>query len=230
MSTLRILVADDHEVIRLGVRSTLEAVEGWKICGEAVDGREAVEKVKQLKPDVVILDVGMPRLNGLDAARQIFRCDPLQRIMILTVIDTEQMARAALEAGARAYVLKSDCGRDLVAAVSALQQGRTFFTSFTAEMVLNGFLTGIQAAKDGLGSLTSREREIVQLLAEGQCSKDVATLLNLSVKTVETHRVNLMRKLNVHRISELVLYAVRNDIVQVHSSSSVLAMPGQLVA
>jgi DNA-binding NarL/FixJ family response regulator len=226
MPTLRILVADDHEVIRLGVRSMLEAVEGWTICWEAVDGREAVEKAKELKPDIVILDVGMPRLNGLDATRQILRDDPLLPIMILTVIDTEQMARAALEAGAKAYVPKTDCGRDLVAAVSELHYGRTFFTPFAAQIVLNGFLKGIRAAKEGLGSLTSREREIVQLLAEGQRSKEVATLLHLGVKTVETHRSNIMRKLNVHRISEVVLYAVRNDIVQVHGPGTELSVLG----
>ena len=230
MSTFRILVADDHEVIRLGVRSMLEAVEGWKICKKAIDGREAVEKAKELKPDIVILDVGMPRLNGLDATYQLLRDDPLLRIMILTINDTVQMARAALEAGAKAYVLKTDCGRDLVAAVSALQHGRTFFSSFTSQLVLSGYLKGIRAAKEGLGSLTSREREIVQLLAEGQRTKDVATLLNLSVKTVETHRTNMMRKLSLHSISELVLYAVRNDIVQVHGPSSELPELGQLVA
>ena len=135
---------------------------------QLMEGRPWKRLTKELKPDIVILDVGMSRLNGLDATRQILRDDPLVPIMILTVIDTEQMARAALEAGAKAYVPRTDCGRDLVAAVSELHYGRTFFTPFTAQIVLNGFLKGIRAAKEGLGSLTSREREIVQLLAEGQ--------------------------------------------------------------
>jgi DNA-binding NarL/FixJ family response regulator len=225
MSALRILVADDHELVRRGVRSLLEANEGWIVCGEAGDGSEAVEKTRELKPDIVILDVGMPRLNGLEAARQILRYNPGQRVLILTITATEEMARAALEAGAKAYVLKSDGGRDLIAAVCALQHGRTFFTSLAAQMVLNGYLTGIRAVKGEFTSrsLTLREREVVQLLAEGRSTKAVAVLLKLSVKTVETHRNNIMRKVNVHSVAELVLYAARNDIVQVCSPSAALS-------
>jgi DNA-binding NarL/FixJ family response regulator len=220
MSALRILVADDHELVRRGVRSLLEANEGWIVCGEAGDGSET----RELKPDIVILDVGMPRLNGLEAARQILRYNPEQRVLILTITATEQMARAALEAGAKAYVLKSDGGRDLIAAVGALQHGRTFFTSLAAQMVLNGYLTGIRVKGEFTSpSLTLREREIVQLLAEGRSTKAVAVLLHLSVKTVETHRNNIMRKVNVHSMAGLVLYAARNDIVQVFSPSAALS-------
>ena len=226
MSTLRILVADDHDVIRLGVRSLLEAKQHWTVCGQAADGQEAVEKTRQLKPDVVVLDVGMPRLNGLEAARQMLHYDSSLRIVILTLYDTEQMVRAALAAGVRGYVLKCDAAQDLVAAVSALQHGRTFFTSGAARMVLNGYLSGIRASdgKFTARTLTSREREIAQLIAEGLTTKDVAISLDLSVKTVETHRSNLMRKLDLHNVAELVLYAVRNDMVQVCSRTG----PGSL--
>jgi len=210
---LRILVADDHEVVRRGLCALLDAHDGWKVCAEASDGRDAVEKAKQLRPDIVILDIGMPSLNGLAAARQILQNDARQRILILTITESEQVVREVLEVGARGFVLKSDAARDLVAAVEALQQHRTFFTSQVGEMVLSGYLHGGQKAPT-LPSLTPREREIVQLLAEGKSTKEVASVLDLSVKTAETHRSNIMRKLNIHSVSELVLYAIRNNIIQ----------------
>jgi DNA-binding NarL/FixJ family response regulator len=214
MSNLRILVADDHEVVRKGLCSLLQS-HGWEICGEAVDGRQAVEKTQQLKPDLVILDIGMPNLNGLDATRQILHNNPQQKILILTITDTDQVVRDVLQAGARGFVLKSDAARDLVAAVEAVQQHRTFFTTRVGEMVLDGYLKGGSRTEPTLPSLTPREREIVQLLAEGKSTKEVASVLNLSVKTAETHRSNIMRKLKLHSVGELVLYAVRNNIVQV---------------
>jgi len=215
MSALRILVADDHEVVRRGLCALLESHAGWDVCAEAVDGREAVDKVNQLKPDIVILDIGMPNLNGLTASRQISRNDPHQKILILTFDDSEQIVQGVLQAGARGFVLKSDAARDLVAAVEALEHNRTFFTGRVADMILNGYLDG--SAQEALTDLTvtSREREIIQLLAEGKSTKEVASILDLSVKTVETHRANIMRKLGIHSVSELVLYAVRNNIVQV---------------
>lgn len=217
MAALRILVADDHEVVRHGVRSLLEGHPGWEVCAEAADGREAVEKAIQLKADVVILDIGMPNLNGLEATRQILRSVPQARVLILTMHESEQVVREVLEAGARGFLLKSDAGRDLVAAVEALQRHKTFFTSKVAEMVLESFLKNKPrpANETEREILTPREREIVQLLAEGKSTKEVAVALGLSVKTAETHRSNIMRKLNLHSISELVLYAVRNNIVQV---------------
>jgi DNA-binding NarL/FixJ family response regulator len=218
MKPLRILVADDHEIVRRGLVSLLKSHAGWEVCGEAQDGRQAVDKTKGLRPDVVILDIGMPNLNGLEAARQIVRDDPRSKVLILTITDADEVVRAVLDAGARGFVLKSDAARDLLAAVEALQSNKTFFTSRVADMVLNGFLGRNRPAADGeLASptLTSREREIVQLLAEGKSSKEVASHLNLSLKTVETHRSNIMRKLNLHSVSELVLYAVRNNMVQV---------------
>lgn len=216
MSPLRILVADDHEVVRRGLCSLLKSHPGWEVCAEASDGREAVEKVKQMKPDVIILDIGMPNLNGLAATRQIVQHDDRQRVIILTVTDSEQVIREVLAAGARGFVLKSDAARDLITAVEAIEKNRTFFTSRVGQIVLTGYLkNGQPQAEPTLPTLTPREREVVQLLAEGKSTKEVASVLNLSTKTAETHRSNIMRKLGIHSVSELVLYAVRNNIVQV---------------
>jgi DNA-binding NarL/FixJ family response regulator len=217
LSLLRILIADDHEVARQGIRSLLESHAGWEVCGEARDGREAVDLANQLQPDVFLLDIGMPNLNGLDAARQILATIPEARILILTIHDSEQVVREVLAAGARGFLLKSDAGRDLVAAVEALQNRKTFFTSKVAQMMLDGYLhphDGSDAS--GQCVLTPREREVIQLVAEGKSTKEVATALNLSVKTAETHRTNLMRKLDLHSVADLTLYAVRNGIVQIY--------------
>jgi DNA-binding NarL/FixJ family response regulator len=214
---LRILIADDHEVARKGIRSLLESHAGWEVCGEARDGREAVECAGRLQPDVLLLDIGMPNLNGLDAARQILAMRPEARILILTVHDSEQVVREVLATGAQGFLLKSDAGRDLLAAVEALQHRRTFFTSSVAQMMLEGYL---RPDEEGEGSqqcvLTPREREVIQLVAEGKTTKEVATALSLSVKTAETHRTNLMRKLNLHSVAALTLYAVRNGIVHIY--------------
>jgi DNA-binding NarL/FixJ family response regulator len=218
MSVLRILVADDHEIVRRGLCALLKTHAEWEVCAEAADGREAIDKVQQLKPDIVILDIGMPNLNGLTAARQILQTRPHQKILILTITEEEQVVREVLEAGARGFVLKSDAARDLVAAVEALQAGTTSFTSRIGEMVLRAYLNKKQGHSEGvpkLSSLTSREREIVQLLAEGKSTKEVAFFFSLSIRTAEKHRWNIMRKLGIHCMSELVLYAVRNHIVQV---------------
>ena len=216
---LRILLADDHEIVRRGLRALLEKHEGWEVCGEASDGREAVEKALQLNPDVVIVDIGMPNLNGLDTTRQLLQHDPHFKVIVLTITDSDQVIREALDAGARGFVLKSDAARDLVSAVEALQRNRMFFTPRVNDMVLAGFLDKGQNASGTLApelpKLTPREREVVQLIAEGKSSKEVASLLNLSTKTAETHRTNLMRKLGLHSVADLTLYAVRNGIVQV---------------
>jgi len=219
MGTFRILVADDHEVVRKGLISLLQAQPDWQVCGEAADGREAVDKAQQLKPDVVILDIGMPSLNGLEATRQILKINPQARVLILTLHDSDQVVREVLNAGARGFLLKSDAARDLVAAVEALRRDKTYFTSKVATMVLEGYLKGgtpgVPITTPGRNRLTPREREIVQLLAEGKSTKEVAVALGLSVKTAETHRSNIMRKLQLHSVSDLVLYAVRNNIVHV---------------
>jgi DNA-binding NarL/FixJ family response regulator len=217
LSDLRIFIADDHEVARKGIRSLVEDHAGWEVCGEARDGREAVECASTLKPDVFLLDIGMPNLNGLDAARQILTIMPEARILILTVHDSEQVVREVLAAGARGFLLKSDTGRDLVAAVEALQCGRTFFTSRVSQMMLEGYLRPPNDSETSNQCvLTPREREVIQLVAEGKSTKEVATALSLSVKTAETHRTNLMRKLDLHSVADLTLYAVRNGIVQVY--------------
>jgi DNA-binding NarL/FixJ family response regulator len=216
LSGLRILIADDHEVARKGIRSLLESHAGWEVCGEARDGREAVECASKLKPDVLLLDIGMPNLNGLDATRQILAIMPEARILILTVHDSEQVVREVLAAGARGFLLKSDTGRDLLAAVEALQLHRTFFTSKVAQMMLDGYLRPHNESETFHQCvLTPREREVIQLVAEGKSTKEIATALSLSVKTAETHRTNLMRKLDLHSIADLTLYAVRNGIVHV---------------
>jgi len=216
---LRILLADDHEIVRRGLCALLQRHEGWEVCGEASDGREAIEMAKRLKPDVVIVDIGMPQLNGLDATRQLLQHDPHFKVIVLTITDSDQVIRAALDAGARGFVLKSDAARDLVAAVEALQSKRMFFTPRVNDLLLAGFLEKGHAITrnepPNLPTLTAREREVTQLLAEGKSSKEVAVLLNLSTKTVETHRSNIMRKLNLHSIRDLVVYAIKNNIIQI---------------
>ena len=217
MSAVRILVADDHEVVRRGVRTLLEAQPGWDVCGEAADGREAVEMTKRLKPDVIILDITMPNLNGLEATRQILKADSKARVLILSMHESDQVVREVLDAGARGYVLKSDAGRNLVAAVEALWLHNSFFTSKVAEMVMSGYRKAAPPPSGDTNSpqrLTPREREVVQLLAEGKSTKEVAVALDLSVKTAETHRANIMRKLEIHSVSDLVRYAVRNKIIE----------------
>jgi DNA-binding NarL/FixJ family response regulator len=215
MRALRILVADDHEVVRRGLCALLSGHSDWEVCGEAADGREAVEKTKQLRPDIVIMDLGMPNLNGLDAARQMLREEHSPRILFLTVTDCEEMIQEVLKVGAKGYLLKSDAAKDLVTAVEELRQNRSYFNSRVSSIVLDGFLNGNTESIKNSQQLTPREREIVQLLAEGKSNKEVAVTLNLSVKTAETHRSNLMRKLGLHSVSELVIYAVRHHIVQV---------------
>jgi DNA-binding NarL/FixJ family response regulator len=218
MNKLRILVADDHEIVRHGLVALIKSRPDWEVCAQADNGCKAVEMAKELKPDLAILDIGMPVLNGLDATRQILRDNPMVRVLILTITDSDEVVRVVLDAGARGFLLKSDAARDLITAVEALQHNQTFFTARVAKMVLSGYLSKTHASSKKeltLPSLTPREREVVQLLAEGGSTKEVAVHLNLSVKTAETHRSNIMRKLELHSVSELVLYAVRNNIIQV---------------
>jgi len=219
MESLRLLVADDHEIVRKGLRSLLEAQPGWQVAAEASDGREAVEKAKELKPDITVLDIGMPSLNGLEATRQMLKNDSRAKILILTMHESDPLIRDVLDAGARGYVLKTDASRDLVTAINAVRSNKTFFTAKVAQMVLDGYLDqGPKKEKPPVESpktrLTPRQREIVQLLAEGKSSKEVAVQLGLSVKTAETHRANIMRRLDCHSVSELVRYAVRNNIIE----------------
>jgi DNA-binding NarL/FixJ family response regulator len=217
MKTLRILIADDHDLMRRGVKALLQSRAGWEIVGEAHTGREAVTKAEELKPDVVILDISMPDLNGVDAAKRIRKASPDTEVLILSVHYSDQLIRDILEAGVRGYIVKSDSDRDLVIAVETLANHKPFFTPRATEVMLTNFNEGKTKAdlpETMRDRLTSREREIVQLLAEGKSSKEVASSLNISVKTAETHRANIMRKLQLHTVSELVRYAVRNQIIE----------------
>ncbi len=220
MAPFRILLADDHEVVRAGLRALLEEQSGWEVVAEAVDGRDAVEKASKLKPDAVVIDIAMPSLNGLEAVRQILKAVPNAKVLVLTMYDSDPLIQQVLQAGARGYLLKSDAGRDLVSAIDALRRNKTFFTPKVSQMVLEGYLDKNPKEKDKETEgeaeslrLTSRQREIVQLLAEGKSSKEVAAVLGLSVKTAETHRANIMRKLDCHSVTELVRYAIRNHII-----------------
>jgi DNA-binding NarL/FixJ family response regulator len=210
---VRILLADDHDVVRRGVRALLEARPCWQVCGEAANGREAVKLAVSLKPDIAVLDLEMPELNGLEATRQIKRKLPNTEVLIYSMHETDQLIREVLAAGARGYVLKADAGRQLVDAVEALSRHKPFFTTRASETLLESFLKSPLAAGE-VSLLTDREREIVQLLAEGKANKEVASALGISVKTVETHRATLMRKLGMNSIVELVHYAVRNHLVR----------------
>jgi DNA-binding NarL/FixJ family response regulator len=217
MKTIRILIADDHDLMRRGLKSLLETHQGWTICAEAHTGREAVSKAEELKPDIVILDITMPELNGVEAARRILKASPNTEILVLSVHYSDQLIRDILDAGVRGYIVKSDSDRDLVIAVEALSNHKPFFTPRATELILSNFNSkgGSTEVPDVIGErLTSREREIVQLLSEGKTSKEVASALGISVKTAETHRANIMRKLEIHSVSELVRYAVRNQIIE----------------
>lgn len=217
MRPVQILLADDHEVVRKGLRALLEAQPGWKVVAEAIDGREAVEKAKDMRPDIAIVDIGMPCLNGLEATRQIVKKAPHTRVLVLTMHDTNPLIQQVIKAGARGYVLKSDVASDLVSAVEALCRDQTFFTSKVSQIILDRYVgrsEGMENSPDEDSPLTPREREVVQLLAEGKSSKEVASVLGISVKTAETHRINLMRKLDCHSVAEVVRYAVRNLIAE----------------
>jgi DNA-binding NarL/FixJ family response regulator len=216
MSKVSILIADDHELLRRGLVSTLTEMENWEVVGQAANGREAVTLATQLRPQIVVLDITMPELNGLEATRQILDSVPETRVLVLSVHESEQVVREVLAAGAQGYLLKSDAGRELVAAVQAVLQNKPYFTSRVAQMVLQGFLSS--NTPDNLGTdssrLSPREREIVQLLAEGNTTKEVAAILEISPKTAETHRTNIMRRLGFRSIVELVRYAIRNAMIE----------------
>lgn len=218
MKSLRILIADDHDLMRRGLRALLESHAGWTICAEAHTGREAVAKAEELKPDIVILDITMPELNGVEAARRILKSSPNTEILVLSVHYSDQLIRDILDAGVRGYIVKSDSDRDLIIAVEALSNHKPFFTPRATELILSNFNSkgsSPSEVPEVIGErLTSREREIVQLLSEGKSSKEVASILSISVKTAETHRANIMRKLEIHSVSELVRYAVRNQIIE----------------
>ncbi len=214
--SLRLLVVDDHAVVRRGVRSLLESHEGWEVCGEATNGRDAVAESVRLRPDVVIMDLSLPQLNGLDATRQILKAVPDTEVLVLTMHHSEELAREVLLAGARGYVLKADADENLIAAVDTLRQHKPYLTSTVTNFVLDDYVRRANGAQGDLApvDVTAREREIIQLVAEGHSSKEAASTLGISVKTIEAHRANLMRKLHLRSVSDLVRYAIRNKIVQ----------------
>lgn len=225
MHSFNILVADDHPIFRFGLCALLRSHPGWEICGEAADGRDAVRKCRQLKPDLLILDICMPELNGLDAARQILKHNPDQAILVLTAVDSEDIIRECLAVGVRGWVFKSEATRDLMTAVDALQQQKSIFSSRVSDLIMDGYRRHrVSPVPDNLNRLSPREREVVQLVTEGKASKDIATILRMSLSTAETHRSNILRKLRLHSIAELVMYAVRNGIVHVQLAP-VLQMP-----
>ena len=213
---VRIVLADDHTIIRSGLRLLLEQQPDFKVVAEAEDGRQAVERVAGHHPDVVILDIGMPELNGIEATRQIVALDPHSNVVILSMHSDEGYVLRALKAGARAYILKSAAEADLIRAVRAVSEGKSFFSPVISKMLLEDYVRQVREkeVEDSYDLLTPREREILQLLAEGKTNKEVATILKLSPYTVETHRGNLLQKLNLHSVPELILYAVRKGVIQ----------------
>lgn len=211
---LRILLADDHDIVRRGLRELLEEHPGWTVCAEATNGREAVELALEHRPRVAVLDLTMPELNGLEATRRIRQALPETEVLVFTMHESDELVRNVLAAGARGYLLKSDAARQLVPAVEALAQRKPFFAGRISELLLEGFLKGERASgPETQERLTSREREVVQLLAEGNSNKDIARALDLSVKTVETHRAAIMRKLRLRSLADLVRYAIRNQLI-----------------
>jgi DNA-binding NarL/FixJ family response regulator len=218
MKKPRILLVDDHHVVRRGVAGVIgDARPEWEVCGEASTGREAVAAAARLRPDIVVMDISMPDMNGLEATREILKNNPGTEILILSVHESEQMVHDVLSAGARGYMLKQDAGNDLIAALEALRRHKLFFTPRVSEMVLSGYLghgTTEIIAGAPFSRLTPRELQIVQLLAESKSNKEVACILNISAKTVEAHRAHIMEKLGFHSVTELVRYAIRNHIVE----------------
>lgn len=222
---IRILLADDHALMRRGIRDLLESDSELEVVGEASDGREAVRMAEKLKPDVMIIDLAMPELNGLDAIRQIRRDVPDAELLVFSMHDSEELIREVFAAGARGYVLKNDVALYLVEAVKSLARHKPFFTPRISEAILNSLVstaTPGQPEPSRSGPLSGREREILQLLAENKSNKDIAKALGISVRTVETHRRSVMQKLDANSIVELVHYAIRNGIVQTTRATDLL--------
>ena len=218
MKKTRILLVDDHHVVRRGVAGVIgDARPEWEVCGEASTGREAVAAAASLKPDIVVMDISMPDMNGLEATREILKNNPGTEVLILSVHESDQIVHDVLAAGARGYILKQDAGTDLIAALEAVRLHRLFFTARVSEVVLSGYLGRAAAGTlpdAPFSRLSPREIQIVQLVAESKSNKEVSNILHLSVKTVESHRAHIMEKLGLHSVTELVRYAIRNNIVE----------------
>jgi DNA-binding NarL/FixJ family response regulator len=215
MKTIRVLLADDHNLIRAGLRLVVAQQADFLVAGEAEDGRQAVAMTEQLKPDVVVMDIGMPQLNGIEACLQIRQAHPEIEVVMLSMHSDEAYVLRALKAGARAYLLKDSAEADLARAIRAAAEGKSFFSPEVGKVLLTDYVRKLErtGAEDSYELLSPREREILQLVAEGKSSKDIANMLHLSVYTVETHRAKIMQKLNVKSIPELILYAVRKGLI-----------------
>jgi len=216
VSKLRILLADDHTVVRQGLRKVLEERADWEVVAEAGDGREAVRQAEELEPDVAILDITMPLLNGVEATRQIVKRSPSTRVLVLTMHSDEAYVNQILQAGATGYLLKDSADVDLIQAVSAVSKGKSFFSPAVARLMLDDYVRQLadKGINDRYGSLSEREREVFQLIAEGKANKEIAVLLSISPSTVETHRARIMEKLDLHSAAEIVLYAVRKGVIR----------------
>ena len=216
MAQLRILLADDHTVVRQGLRKVLEERPDWVVVAEAGNGRDAVKQAEELKPDVAIIDVAMPLLNGIEATRQIVKRSPATRILVLTMHSDEAYVNQILKAGATGYLLKDSADVDLIQAVAAVSQGKSFFSPAVARLMLDDYVRQLadKGITDRYESLSEREREIFQLIAEGKANKEIAHILTISPSTVETHRARIMEKLDLHSAAEIVLYAVRRGVIR----------------
>ena len=217
LNHLRILIADDHAITRGGLRDLLSSTPGWTVCAEAATGREAVALAELYRPDIVVMDIVMPELSGLEATRRIRRLLPRTEVLVLSLHYSDELVRKVMDAGARGYVLKSDASKDLLSAIRAVANHQPYFTSSANEVLVKGMCDQNPEASSSVSmyqTLTGREREIVQLLAEGQSSKGIAVALGISVKTAETHRTNVMRKLGMHSVSELVRFAVKHHMIE----------------
>ncbi len=211
----RILLADDHTVIRAGIKLLLEGHPEWRVVGEASDGREALNALEETRPDLIVMDLAMPNLNGMEATRQILASHPTISVVVLSMHSDEGYVLRALKAGARGYVLKDSTETDLIDAVTAVRAGKSYFSPAVSRVLVEDYTRQLRGRnlEDTYELLTNREREILQLAAEGKSNKDIAKLLNLSVYTIETHRKNIMEKLNLHSVPELILYAVRKGVI-----------------
>ncbi len=216
MAKIRVLICDDHTILREGIRLLLDSQSDMQVVAEAVDGRDAVEKARAFKPDVILMDIAMPQLNGLEATKQIRREEPDARVLVLTMYESDEYVAQMLQAGAAGYVLKKVAGSELVYAIRAVCQGETFLYPSITKRLVADYLKRVQAGqeRDSFNDLTEREREVLQLIAEGHTSKEIADLLNLSVRTVQNHRAHMMEKLNMHDRAELIKYAIQKGIIE----------------
>jgi len=214
----KVLLVDDHTIVRQGIKALLDTQEGIEVVGEAEDGREAIEKAKQMAPNVIVIDITMPNLNGIEATRQIKKINPEMKVLVLTVHDNEEYIHRILQAGASGYLLKESAVSDLVSAINAVEKGDIFLSPSISKVVVKDYIRHVETESgdfDSLNVLTNREREVLQLIAEGHTNKNIAHELKLSVKTVDVHRSHIMDKLNIHDITGLVKYSIRKGLIKV---------------